>query len=635
MEGSFDLGDLMDLDRSFKPPVKEEKEKILPLRNLAGHMFVPVSFDLTTATPLQGRMQRLEHILKSIEFHRQGSRENLYYMFDREKQRLINEAEEAENKLGQDYRPALTPQEEDSFLASVSAPADPNKDYNVKSEAVLPLKQAIRPEPADKPLPVREKTVRDLMFLIESSISELDSFENAMKGIRDKYAVYKATGSTVNGVRVSGGAVGSDKRHRGSGDHSLDVSGTPLASGEEKDLDLAKTFSELAKQESSATRQQGLITPRQVLLRSKHVPSSSPLSKITSLTEDETSLSSSTATPSPAQASLMPEQISHLSKKASPSAAQTSLTQKQISIRSTKTLPLTTPGPLMTKVASMPSKKGTSSTTQSPLLTKTPSSPFETATASPRSTTPAPQRTIQNHTNITPQSGNSGLPRKQTYMLPTESSTKKKRSIKSSSLKPVAISPTPAVPSPSSLSTPTMVTTRPNLPISSCSTGLDKLGSLSISNDLPQKRLADVLSPQHSGDDEAVGKRSPVKKSRPSIETASGAETETPPPGTGSSSKKRVVKKRVVKKKGMPPNSNCLATIFANASNVVGEEREGEKKKGYETLSPRARRAAQERQWREVREEREREREEEEERKREVEGKRGFGREGGRLCGDR
>lgn len=116
-----------------------------------------------------------------------------------------------------------------------------------------------------------------------------------------------------------------------------------------------------------------------------------------------------------------------------------------------------------------------------------------------------------------------------------------------------------------------------------------------------------------------------MKKSRPSIETASGAETETPPPGTGSSSKKRVVKK-----KGMPPNSNCLATIFANASNVVGEEREGEKKKGYETLSPRARRAAQERQWREVREEREREsEEEEEERKREVEGKRGFGRRGG------
>ncbi|KAK0654547.1 hypothetical protein QBC41DRAFT_369201 [Cercophora samala] len=543
MAGSFHPGDLMDLDSLSKPTEHEEVEEIPPLRNLAGHIFVPVNFDFTTASPLQGRMQRLEHILRSVDFHRQGSRENLYHMFDREKQRIINEARAMEKLLGQDYRPALTQEEENLFLANMSAPADPNKDYNVKTEDVQPLKQAIRPEPADKPLPVREKTVRDLMILIESSISELDSFENAMKGIKDKYILYvekeKATGSTVDGVRVSGDAVESKKRHRRSGDHPLDVSGK-------------KVFSEPAKHNSSSKKQQRLLTP-------KYVPS--PLSKSTVWAGDEILSSSKKVSSSTTEASLTAEQTSRLSKKALPFTTPAPLPTKTASVSSGKATPTEPPSP--TKQTSLLSRKTKVPRTQASSPAK-PAAPFP-PTAAPLllSTTPAPQKPIQNPpNNTTPQPG---------YMSHTSSSNGKKRSIRSLNLQPVAGSPSPPVIP--ALSTPTPATTittvRPEQPIPG-------LPTLSISTPTP---------------------------------TPSGGEKET---------RKRVSSSK--KKKTTPPNSNCLAGIFADASNVAGEEGAGgEKKEGYEALSPRSRRAAQERQWREGREERQRGREREEERERERE----------------
>ncbi|KAK4205618.1 hypothetical protein QBC40DRAFT_217 [Triangularia verruculosa] len=180
------IGDLMDLDLPHQQS-QDEKEKIPRLTNLAGNIFVPLNIDLTTATPPQGRMQRLEHILRTIDCHRQGSRENLLYMFDREKQRIINEAQLLEQQLNQDYRPELSPESEAQILANMNAPADPNVDYNIKE--MPPLLQAMRPEPADRPLPVREKAVRDLMMMIEGAIGQLDQFEHAMKGIKEKYLV--------------------------------------------------------------------------------------------------------------------------------------------------------------------------------------------------------------------------------------------------------------------------------------------------------------------------------------------------------------------------------------------------------------------------------------------------------------
>ncbi|KAK0741714.1 hypothetical protein B0T21DRAFT_399688 [Apiosordaria backusii] len=461
MADSFNLGDLMDLD--FHHP-QNDKPKIPPLRNLAGSMFVPLTIDLTKATPPQGRMQRLEHILETIEFHRQGSRENLLYMFDREKQRMINEAQELEKTLNEDYHLGLTLEEENHILASMDAPADPNKDYNVKTEAMPPLLQAIRPEPADKALPIREKTVRDLMFLIENSIGELDRFEAVMKGIKEKYLVYKATGSSTDcGVGQTGAESGDAcqskrERRRSRTDHLLGV---------------PKTALEMAIHVSSSSTQ-GLSSSKHASPSSNHASKSS---KKTPMPSKKTSISSEKASVPSNQASLSSKQTSVSSEKGSMSSTAASASQK--------------PGQGKSENAVQTSNK---------------------------------------------------KPQREGYMSPTLSSSQKERSIKQH-LKPVSTLPKPTL------------------------TREDRLKSLSLSNDLPQKRPALPLSPHNSDSESSNPRPPPAKKRKPAA----------PPPAS----------------------SLALATIFANASNTAAA-----KKKEYEPLSPRSRREEQDRAWRAAAQER-------------------------------
>ena len=75
------------------------KEQIPPYQP-AISVFVPLSLDLTDASTLpKDRVERLQKILGSIEAQQAGSRANLLYMHEREKQRILAQAEEAEQAL--------------------------------------------------------------------------------------------------------------------------------------------------------------------------------------------------------------------------------------------------------------------------------------------------------------------------------------------------------------------------------------------------------------------------------------------------------------------------------------------------------------------------------------------------------
>src|SRR4051812_30157561 len=74
----------------------ERREKIPSLLNIAPSMFVPLQEDIlkkpASEEVLRDRVKRLERILESIDYQREGVKENLLWMFEREKRRVIEES---------------------------------------------------------------------------------------------------------------------------------------------------------------------------------------------------------------------------------------------------------------------------------------------------------------------------------------------------------------------------------------------------------------------------------------------------------------------------------------------------------------------------------------------------------------
>ncbi|KAK3997175.1 hypothetical protein QBC44DRAFT_280746 [Cladorrhinum sp. PSN332] len=178
--------DMLDVDDVEKEQTPPKQEVIPPLRTIAHSIFVPLTIDITKPEEEPDRVQRLQCMLESIDYHHEGMKENLLYMFEREKRRMVMEAAEREVALGQqDRKPGIPRPEEDMIIRNMEAPANWNKSYNLTKEKLASYQ--IRAIPEGAPISVRDATVLGLLTMLERSLFELDALDNFMGRIKDKY----------------------------------------------------------------------------------------------------------------------------------------------------------------------------------------------------------------------------------------------------------------------------------------------------------------------------------------------------------------------------------------------------------------------------------------------------------------
>ncbi|KAK3320819.1 hypothetical protein B0T19DRAFT_249566 [Cercophora scortea] len=162
-------------------------ELIPPLTNLAPIIFVPFREDITAkrSDAPRDRIERLRRILQSIDFQTQGAKENLLFLFEREKTRIILEAQEREQEWfpnGGVKAGGAHPDEADRIIGYMEAPALPGTDYNIRNMAELDRNRMIPPD-----LSVRDRAVEELMTLAEGAVQQLEGYEGNMRDIKKLY----------------------------------------------------------------------------------------------------------------------------------------------------------------------------------------------------------------------------------------------------------------------------------------------------------------------------------------------------------------------------------------------------------------------------------------------------------------
>ncbi|KAK4250127.1 hypothetical protein C7999DRAFT_12110 [Corynascus novoguineensis] len=159
-------------------------EMIPPLSNIAPAIFVPLRDDIFTAEPPRDRIEHLKAILETIDYQRKGVKENLLYMFEREKRRIVQQAANLEQAQGPlVMKPGPAPAEMDEIIANMEAPGSLRvEDYNIQS---IPGIDTSKPVPPNTPL--RDKTVMELLIMAEMALKDLEGFERHIAGIQERY----------------------------------------------------------------------------------------------------------------------------------------------------------------------------------------------------------------------------------------------------------------------------------------------------------------------------------------------------------------------------------------------------------------------------------------------------------------
>ncbi|KAK3897229.1 hypothetical protein C8A05DRAFT_39226 [Staphylotrichum tortipilum] len=147
----------------------EVPEKIPPLNNIAPSILVPLQDDILGLEQPRDRVGRLKRILETVDYQREGVKENLLCMFEREKKRIILEAAEVEHARGPPgIQPGPRPSEVDDMIANMEAPAVQGMDYNIRNMADFDPK--VEPPPDAS---LRDRTVLDLLRVVEKGLEEL------------------------------------------------------------------------------------------------------------------------------------------------------------------------------------------------------------------------------------------------------------------------------------------------------------------------------------------------------------------------------------------------------------------------------------------------------------------------------
>jgi hypothetical protein len=158
--------------------------KIPQLRNVTPSIFVPFRDDFTKpGEEPRDRIERLKRILTSIDVQRVGVRENLMFLFEREKRRLVKEAQAHELAAGiPNTKPGLASEDVDWTIQNMETPPIPDTDYNIK-DMPAPEKFRIPPPGAS----IRERTTTELLNLVEGGLIQLGGYEEYMAGIKKHY----------------------------------------------------------------------------------------------------------------------------------------------------------------------------------------------------------------------------------------------------------------------------------------------------------------------------------------------------------------------------------------------------------------------------------------------------------------
>lgn len=177
------------------------KTPIPPLISVAPSIFTPMPegmFDfLAGPNPtavnesLRDRVARLRHILATLDYQRAGVRDNMLYMFDREKERLIQWAEAFEAAAAVPEDPSLPNAEVDELIAAMEAPADARVNYSLGREEVGQMVWGVRQRQAQqgqRGLTARETAMEDIFRVVESSLGELVGYDGHIMNIRRMYA---------------------------------------------------------------------------------------------------------------------------------------------------------------------------------------------------------------------------------------------------------------------------------------------------------------------------------------------------------------------------------------------------------------------------------------------------------------
>ncbi|KAG7285111.1 hypothetical protein NEMBOFW57_009731 [Staphylotrichum longicolle] len=160
--------------QSFEHQEGKAPEKIPPLSNIAPSIFVPIQDDFLGSEPPRDRVERLKRILQSIDYMRSGVKENLMYMFEREKRRIVLEATEMEQAQGTPkLKPDLSPREVDDIIANMEAPAAPGMDYDIRT---IPATTPTVPPNAS----LRDRTVIELLAVVENGLKDIQGYDEHM-----------------------------------------------------------------------------------------------------------------------------------------------------------------------------------------------------------------------------------------------------------------------------------------------------------------------------------------------------------------------------------------------------------------------------------------------------------------------
>lgn len=174
----------MDIDLAAdNMPSQASASRIPPLQNIVPSIFVPLQEDITQPVDLpRDRIDRLEWILNTIKSQRAGVRENMIYLFEREKDRILAEALEKEAATGPpDTRIGLSPDEVDWVIGNMEAPHQAGLDYNIQD---MPPRSVGVHVPG---LSHREETVWKLLELVEHAVAQTRGYSKHMSDIQAYY----------------------------------------------------------------------------------------------------------------------------------------------------------------------------------------------------------------------------------------------------------------------------------------------------------------------------------------------------------------------------------------------------------------------------------------------------------------
>lgn len=160
-----------------------ESENIPTLTSIVPSIFIPLEDDLLDPfEPPKDRIERLQRILANIDMHERKVIDNVMWMVEREKRRIMMEAKREEDSTHPpEAQLGIEPGETNLLIQNMRAAPEPSVDYNVV-EAQLPRHDVVPPN-----ISHRENTTRQLLHVVEEANRNIQGYRSHMKVAKDFY----------------------------------------------------------------------------------------------------------------------------------------------------------------------------------------------------------------------------------------------------------------------------------------------------------------------------------------------------------------------------------------------------------------------------------------------------------------